>query len=437
MPSAAALRSHLQQVLAPRIPGALEHRPPAERERVPSGVAALDALLGGGVPVGAISELVGPEGSGRTTATLGILAGLTAAGKVCAWIDVADAFDPESAAGAGVDLRRLLWVRCGSAAAAARPAGVQVRSEILESLASVGKPVGPGHCGGGSMHPRNETRGMSQAVESLLTGGGAAGRRPRGVGTPGMANRPVEGVGEPAAVKPHPVAKCQKGVSSRARTVARQEQVPFDRLPPRRGEMVAQRVCSAGVTGKQIGSGHDTQVQQVGGEATAPPVRKSWSTRDGGALDQALRAADLLLQAGGFSAIVLDLGSTPAEFAWRIPLATWFRFRAGCDRARTSLVLLTQYTCARSSAEVVVRMLPGEVVADGRVLAGVRFQAELERRRFPGSGEASMAEAEGARLQRMPEKVVSIRKPPAGERGERQQPGGWRTAMSWMRGRRA
>ena len=36
-----------------------------------------------------------------------------AAAKVCAWIDVSNALHPESAAAAGVDLSRLLWVRCG------------------------------------------------------------------------------------------------------------------------------------------------------------------------------------------------------------------------------------------------------------------------------------------------------------------------------------
>ena len=49
-------------------------------------------------------------------------------------------------------------------------------------------------------------------------------------------------------------------------------------------------------------------------------------------LDQALRVADLLLQAGGFSAIVIDMGSVAPEFALRVPLATWFRHRAAAER---------------------------------------------------------------------------------------------------------
>src|SRR6202030_2469221 len=73
-------------------------------------------------------------------------------------------------------------------------------------------------------------------------------------------------------------------------------------------------------------------------------------------LDQALRVADLILQAGGFSAIVLDLGSIAPEHASRIPLAAWFRFRAAADNARTSLLLLTQHSCAKSSAGLLLRM---------------------------------------------------------------------------------
>jgi recombination protein RecA len=57
-------------------------------------------------------------------------------------------------------------------------------------------------------------------------------------------------------------------------------------------------------------------------------------------LDQALRATDLLLQAGGFAAIVLDLGDMEPAHAMRIPLTTWFRFRQAADRTRCSLVVL-------------------------------------------------------------------------------------------------
>ncbi len=62
-------------------------------------------------PCGAITEISGALSSGRTTLTHAILARATAAGEFCALIDGAGAFDPWSAAQAGVDLPHLLWVR--------------------------------------------------------------------------------------------------------------------------------------------------------------------------------------------------------------------------------------------------------------------------------------------------------------------------------------
>lgn len=80
---------------------------------VPSGIESLDAVLRGGFPIGAVSEITGPECSGRTSLAHSFVAQVIAGGKVAAWIDVSDTFDPASAAAAGIDLRRLLWVRCG------------------------------------------------------------------------------------------------------------------------------------------------------------------------------------------------------------------------------------------------------------------------------------------------------------------------------------
>jgi hypothetical protein len=62
---------------------------------------------------GAITEVVGPLSSGRTSLLVACLRDLTRAGGVVALIDADGAFDPGSAARAGLDLRRLLWVRCG------------------------------------------------------------------------------------------------------------------------------------------------------------------------------------------------------------------------------------------------------------------------------------------------------------------------------------
>jgi hypothetical protein len=88
-----------------------------------TGLADLDARLGGGWPTGAISEVVGRRTSGRTRLLQATLAQATSQGAVVALVDALDRFDPRGASEAGVDLSRVLWVR-GAAVSAevARPA---------------------------------------------------------------------------------------------------------------------------------------------------------------------------------------------------------------------------------------------------------------------------------------------------------------------------
>ena len=76
-----------------------------------TGVAALDPILAGGFPRGEQSEIHGPPSSGRTGVLLALLAHTTRAGALAALVDPLDRLDPGSAAAAGVDLERLLWLR--------------------------------------------------------------------------------------------------------------------------------------------------------------------------------------------------------------------------------------------------------------------------------------------------------------------------------------
>jgi len=253
MPSAAALRIEIERTLEHRFPAALTPAPKTIYEVAPTGVAPVDALLEGGLPVGAISEVTGPESSGRTSLTLAFLAKRTEAGQVYAWVDAGDAFDPESAAASGVRLKHILWVRC--------------RNEI-----------GP----------------------------------------------------------------------ARAR--------PWTRL------------------------------------------------------DQALRATDLLLQAGGFAVIVLDLGNMEPAHAMRIPLATWFRFRQAADRTRCSLVVLGKAAYAQSSAAVVLESTPFQPESvDETVWRGCKFEVRRGRQRFTSQ-------------------LATARKPPASA---------WSATSAWETRRRA
>ena len=89
--------------------------PPLERRDesalIATDIAALDACLRGGLPRGQLSEITGPHSSGRTLLGLQAIAAATRRGEIAALIDTFDRLDVASAAAAGIDLDRLLWVR--------------------------------------------------------------------------------------------------------------------------------------------------------------------------------------------------------------------------------------------------------------------------------------------------------------------------------------
>jgi recombination protein RecA len=87
----------------------LDVRP--QPEMISSGIRELDALTGG-LPRGCLAEICGPASSGRTSILLSALAHATRRGEVCALVDASDALDPASAASSGIEMGRLLWVRC-------------------------------------------------------------------------------------------------------------------------------------------------------------------------------------------------------------------------------------------------------------------------------------------------------------------------------------
>jgi recombination protein RecA len=111
MPSSSEIRSQVEARLAGRVSAAFTQRP-VETALLPTGIATLDAAIGG-VPCGRITEVIGPAfcSAGRKSFQAHLLASATRE-RFCALIDASDSFDPKSAASVGVNLRRLLWVRC-------------------------------------------------------------------------------------------------------------------------------------------------------------------------------------------------------------------------------------------------------------------------------------------------------------------------------------
>jgi hypothetical protein len=110
-------------------------------EMVSSGIPQLD-LLTGGIARGCLTEICGTASSGRTSVLLFALARATQRGEICALVDASDAFDPASAAAAGMEMSRLLWVRCGEKypsrkhSSAARRAGCAKTSDSCQSTPS-------------------------------------------------------------------------------------------------------------------------------------------------------------------------------------------------------------------------------------------------------------------------------------------------------------
>lgn len=117
--NAALLRANIESTLADRFPSALTYREPAVLETI--SVPAI-AGIAAGLPRGGLAEICGPASSGRTAFLLSALAEATRQGEYCALADGWDTLDPHSAASAGIDLSRLLWIRCRQVEQALRAA---------------------------------------------------------------------------------------------------------------------------------------------------------------------------------------------------------------------------------------------------------------------------------------------------------------------------
>ena len=230
MASLGVIRAEVEK----RLPGALTVYRRSAIEIFPTGLAILDEQIGG-IPGGALTQICAPGdiSSGRTTLLVSLMAQVTRRGQFCALVDASDGFDPISAEAAGVDLSRLLWVRCG---------------------------------------------------------------------------------------------------------ISREQGLRKKRLRP---------------------------------------------------LEQAFKAADILVQNGGFSVIAVDLSAVDERQVNKIPLTTWFRFARVMERTPSALVFLTPYPAAQSCAGLTLHLscakpgwTPPTEVSHGRLLTELNFEAEIGRARL-------------------------------------------------------
>jgi RecA/RadA recombinase len=111
MAASAAIRLQVETALEKRVPAALTLKIKLAPELSSTGIAEVDAALGGGIPRGGITEISGAASTGKTSFGLSSIAAITQSGAACAWVDVSDALSPESAAAANIVLKRLRWLR--------------------------------------------------------------------------------------------------------------------------------------------------------------------------------------------------------------------------------------------------------------------------------------------------------------------------------------
>lgn len=77
-------------------------------------------------------------------------------------------------------------------------------------------------------------------------------------------------------------------------------------------------------------------------------------------LDRAVKALNIVLQAGGFGLVVLDLGEVAAQTIKRLPYTTWLRLQRVIEGSETACVLIGSEPIARSSGGVTVQLAPGQ-----------------------------------------------------------------------------
>ncbi len=149
-----------------------EHPMAAGITVIPTGSLALDIALGvGGIPRGRIIEVFGPEGSGKTTVCLHMIAEAQARGGIAAFIDAEHALDPTYARALGLNVDELLVSQPDSGEQALEIADMLVRSAALDLVVidSVAALVPRAEIEGemGDTHVGLQARLMSQAMRKL------------------------------------------------------------------------------------------------------------------------------------------------------------------------------------------------------------------------------------------------------------------------------
>ncbi len=170
-----ALNVAIQQIERSYGKGSIMRMGAADRtiiDAIPTGAINLDAAIGvGGIPRGRITEIYGPESSGKTTLTLHVIANAQKLGGVAAFIDAEHALDIEYARKLGVDIENLLVSQPDTGEQALEIAELLIRSNAVDIVVvdSVAALVPRAEIEGemGDSHVGLQARLMSQALRKL------------------------------------------------------------------------------------------------------------------------------------------------------------------------------------------------------------------------------------------------------------------------------
>ena len=141
-------------------------------EAIPTGALSLDVALGiGGLPRGRVTEIFGPESSGKTTLATHVVAEAQRNGGVCAYIDAEHAVDPAYATAIGVDIDELLISQPDTGEQALEITDMLIRSSaidvvVIDSVAAL-TPRAELEGDMGDSHVGLQARLMSQALRKL------------------------------------------------------------------------------------------------------------------------------------------------------------------------------------------------------------------------------------------------------------------------------
>ncbi len=143
-------------------------------ESIPTGALALDLALGiGGLPRGRVTEIFGPESSGKTTLAVHVVAEAQRNGGVCAYIDAEHAMDPVYVKAIGVDIDELLISQPDTGEQALEITDMLIRSGALDVIVidSVAALTPRAEIEGemGDTHVGLQARLMSQALRKLTS----------------------------------------------------------------------------------------------------------------------------------------------------------------------------------------------------------------------------------------------------------------------------